>query len=149
LRPSAPCGGRIWLAAECPFGRKGAPHSSQYCEPSRFSVLHLSQVIIVVVKKANHFSANSVSAPMHLTLRISAFSAFKALSTQRPQRYAEERRDLPERVLTIDHSPASQNVARLRRGPRICSKMKLFDKFPRNSYFSEFRPLVEGTPRWH
>src|SRR6185295_5827244 len=25
---------------ECTFGRKGAPHSSQYCEPSRFSVLH-------------------------------------------------------------------------------------------------------------
>jgi len=29
-----------------PFGLRGAPHSSQYCEPSRFSVLHLSQVII-------------------------------------------------------------------------------------------------------
>jgi len=28
------------------LGRKGAPHSSQYCDPSRFSVLHLSQVII-------------------------------------------------------------------------------------------------------
>jgi len=29
-----------------PLGRNGAPHSSQYCDPSRFSVLHLSQVII-------------------------------------------------------------------------------------------------------
>lgn len=28
------------------FGLNGAPHSSQYCEPSKFSVLHLSQVII-------------------------------------------------------------------------------------------------------
>jgi len=27
-------------------GRSGAPHSSQYWEPSKFSVLHLSQVII-------------------------------------------------------------------------------------------------------
>ena len=30
------------------FGFKGAPHSSQYCEPSRFSVLHLSQLIMKV-----------------------------------------------------------------------------------------------------
>jgi hypothetical protein len=30
------------------LGFNGAPHSSQYCEPSRFSVLHLSQVIIVL-----------------------------------------------------------------------------------------------------
>ena len=29
------------------FGLKGAPHSSQYWAPSRFSVLHLSHVIIV------------------------------------------------------------------------------------------------------
>jgi hypothetical protein len=56
LRPSAPFRGLLWLAAGRPFGRKGAPHSSQYCEPSRFSVLHLSQVIIVV-KKASYFSA--------------------------------------------------------------------------------------------
>src|SRR6266699_5545190 len=31
---------------ECGLGFKGAPHSSQYCEPSRFSVLHLSHEII-------------------------------------------------------------------------------------------------------
>src|ERR1051325_4013245 len=47
LRPSVPCAGNLGGGAGRPFGRKGAPHSSQYCEPSRFSVLHLSQVIIV------------------------------------------------------------------------------------------------------
>ena len=30
------------------LGFRGAPHSSQYCDPSRFSVLHLSHVIISV-----------------------------------------------------------------------------------------------------
>ena len=42
---------RICLPDRSPAVRlasSGAPHSSQYCEPSRFSVLHLSQVIIVV-----------------------------------------------------------------------------------------------------
>src|SRR5215470_8086323 len=40
------------LGAEIPegleraLGLSGAPHSSQYCDPSRFSVLHLSHVII-------------------------------------------------------------------------------------------------------
>jgi hypothetical protein len=29
------------------FGFNGAPHSSQYCEPSRFSVLHLAHEIMV------------------------------------------------------------------------------------------------------
>src|SRR5687768_11826824 len=33
-------------ALERKLGLSGAPHSSQYCEPSRFSVLHLSQLII-------------------------------------------------------------------------------------------------------
>jgi hypothetical protein len=28
------------------LGLNGAPHSSQYCDPSKFSVLHRSQVII-------------------------------------------------------------------------------------------------------
>src|ERR1700730_13605072 len=32
--------------SERALGFSGAPHSSQYCEPSRFSVLHLSHVII-------------------------------------------------------------------------------------------------------
>lgn len=36
----------FWPSSWRPFGLRGAPHSSQYCEPSKFSVLHRSQVII-------------------------------------------------------------------------------------------------------
>src|SRR5688572_7472587 len=48
----------VFLELGRPLGRKGAPHSSQYCDPSRFSVLHLSQVIIAS-KKSLHFSAKA------------------------------------------------------------------------------------------
>src|SRR5215210_6825141 len=55
FRPSVPFNGVLSTGVGWPFGLKGAPHSSQYCEPSRFSVLHLSQVIIA--QKASHSSA--------------------------------------------------------------------------------------------
>src|SRR5690242_20300698 len=48
--PLFPGVGLFWYDDERPFGRNGAPHSSQYCEPSRFSVLHLSHVIIVITE---------------------------------------------------------------------------------------------------
>jgi hypothetical protein len=57
--PLLPCAGRFWNGDGRPLGLSGAPHSSQYCEPSRFSVLHRSQVIIVD-KKASHFSAKRI-----------------------------------------------------------------------------------------
>src|SRR6266511_42556 len=38
------------------FGLKGAPQSSQYCDPSKFSVLHLSQVIIWFFRKLASFA---------------------------------------------------------------------------------------------
>lgn len=44
------CPNIVFLELGRPLGRNGAPHSSQYCEPSRFSVLHLSQVIIWIPK---------------------------------------------------------------------------------------------------
>src|SRR5918998_1329148 len=36
----------------CAEAFKGAPHSSQYCEPSIFSVLHLSQMVIGISPRA-------------------------------------------------------------------------------------------------
>jgi len=62
--PLPPFAGLWCMVFGRPFGLRGAPHSSQYCDPSRFSVLHLSQVIIVV-QKAKHFTANAVAAPTH------------------------------------------------------------------------------------
>src|SRR6185369_13736615 len=47
-----------------PFGLKGAPHSSQYCDPSRFSVLHLSHVIMTS-KKQIILARNAIAAPTH------------------------------------------------------------------------------------
>jgi len=46
LLPFPSIGGPLNPDDDRGFGLRGAPHSSQYCEPSRFSVLHLSQVII-------------------------------------------------------------------------------------------------------
>ena len=45
------------------FGRSGAPHSSQYWEPSRFSVLHRSQVIIGNLTGAGAVSLDSTLGP--------------------------------------------------------------------------------------
>jgi hypothetical protein len=113
------------------LGLSGAPHSSQYCAPSRFSVLHRSHVIIVleICDKRPNRDKFSICA-RELSYRTAGHSSAKVIysPTRRLSRtIGTDWGDSPP-VLDLAGVPSPRPKRRLRRG-----YLKLFSGFWRKS----------------